>query len=683
MKRLPVYFLVLIVTLVSLAIACGGSPAPAAPAPAQPAIDPAELSKLVQDAVKQSVPEQQAAPAPVSAQEIQRMVEAAVTAAAPEGASPEEISAMVQQAVQASAQPGVSKEDVENLVTRAVSDAAAASQPGVSASEVEKIVSEAIRAIPTAAPVEVVKEVVVVATPVRAAREATYVMRAPEPNPKRGGNMKTAFGVTMTNFDVQQGAGAHVLGHLYNKVVTKNLADGLRTIAPDLAVSWEAAPDGMGYTFNLRDGVTYSDGTPFSADDVVANFTRIIDPPAGVSSRSKDLLPMIDSVEKVDDYTATFNLNAPTPYFVELLTSSPLLVYSKKSLEENNYDLRKIEVAPGTGVFRFVDHIPGEKWEFEANPDYWNPELPYLDGLTMLHVPTWPDRGAAVLTGQADFSWNISPDTHAEAKRRQDIGAVTYDCLNSHNFAINNERAPFDDPRVRRAIHLAVSRQTQIDGYTPVWEPTFVTRWIPKPSPFSTDPNAILQMPGYRAEKEEDIAEAKRLLAEAGYPDGFEMTITTWNLPTTAEVAVPLFVDELRKTLNIQADIKLVERALQSEILHDGNFDMFRNGDYAGQILDPFPMWNIYLRTGGSQNWSRYANPEFDAVLDRLAGELDPFARAELFNEGMDILDANPPFYHIGFCGHSPAWSKDVKGMSMETRLHVLWERLDTVWLDR
>ena len=363
MNRLPVYFLVLIFIVASMAIACGGSPAPAAPAPApaQPAIDPAALSKLVQDAVKQSVPEQQAAPAPVSAEEIQRMVEAAVTAAAPEGASAEEISAMVQQAVVASAQPGVSKEDVEGLVTRAVSDAAAASQPGVSASEVEKIVSEAIRAIPTAAPVEVVKEVVVVATPVRAAREATYIMRAPEPNPKRGGNMKTAFGVTMTNFDVQQGAGAHVLGHLYNKVVTKNLADGLRTIAPDLAVSWEAAPDGMGYTFNLRDGVTYSDGTPFSADDVVANFTRIIDPPAGVSSRSKDLLPMIDSVEKIDDYTATFNLNAPTPYFVELLTSSPLLVYSKKSLEENNYDLRKIEVAPGTGVFRFVDHLPGRE----------------------------------------------------------------------------------------------------------------------------------------------------------------------------------------------------------------------------------------------------------------------------------------------------------------------------------
>ena len=104
MKRLPVYFLVLIFTVMSMAIACGGSPAHAAPAPApaQPAIDPAELSKLVQDAVKQSVPEQQAAPAPVSAQEIQRMVEAAVTAAAPEGASPEEISAMVQQAVVAS-----------------------------------------------------------------------------------------------------------------------------------------------------------------------------------------------------------------------------------------------------------------------------------------------------------------------------------------------------------------------------------------------------------------------------------------------------------------------------------------------------------------------------------------------------------------------------------------------------
>ena len=76
----------------------------------------------------------------------------------------------------------------------------------------------------------------------------------------------------------------------------------------------------------------------------------------------------------------------------------------------------------------------------------------------MLHVPAWPDRGTAVLTGQANFSWNISPDTHAEAKRRPEIGAVTYDCLNSHNFAMNNEKTPFDDPKIRRAIYLAVSR---------------------------------------------------------------------------------------------------------------------------------------------------------------------------------------------------------------------------------
>ena len=225
---------------------------------------------------------------------------------------------------------------------------------------VEKIVKEeVIKEVEVQKVVE--KIVTVIATPVREAQQAGFVMRAPEPNPKRGGIVKTAFGVTMTNFDVQQGAGSHVLGHLYNKLVTKNLTDGLRTIAPDLSVSWNMSADTLAYTFDLREGVQFHDGTPFSADDVVASFTRIIDPPEGISSRSKDLLPMIDSVEKLDDYTVRFNLNAPTPYFVELLASSPLLVYSKKSLEENGYDLRKIEVAPGTGVFKFVNHIPGEK----------------------------------------------------------------------------------------------------------------------------------------------------------------------------------------------------------------------------------------------------------------------------------------------------------------------------------
>src|SRR5690606_38320940 len=107
----------------------------------------------------------------------------------------------------------------------------------------------------------------------------------PGGNPKRGGTLRAAFGVTTSNYDMHQGAAVSVLTHLYHNIVRSNLVDGLRSIIPDLAESWEISDDGLTYTFTLREGVTFHDGTPFTADDVVATFERIINPPEGVISQ--------------------------------------------------------------------------------------------------------------------------------------------------------------------------------------------------------------------------------------------------------------------------------------------------------------------------------------------------------------------------------------------------------------
>ncbi|MEZ4622124.1 MAG: ABC transporter substrate-binding protein [Caldilineaceae bacterium] len=115
-----------------------------------------------------------------------------------------------------------------------------------------------------------------------------------------------------------------------------------------------------------------------------------------------------------------------------------------------------------------------------------------------------------------------------KAAANEGIEVARAACLNSHMVAINNEaEGPLSDPRVRRAIHLAVDKSL-IDTFAPVWEPAFVTRWLPSASPFATPQDELLTMPGYRPDKTEDIATAKALLADAGYPDGFETTFTAW-----------------------------------------------------------------------------------------------------------------------------------------------------------
>jgi peptide/nickel transport system substrate-binding protein len=118
-------------------------------------------------------------------------------------------------------------------------------------------------------------------------------------------------------------------------------------------------------------------------------------------------------------------------------------------------------------------------------------------------------------------------------------------------------------------------------------------------------------------------------------------------------------------------------------VLRGGEFNLFKADTYASPVLDPYPLWNTYLRTDASQNWSKYSNPDFDALLDKLAVEIDPEKRQELVNQGLDMLDENPPFFLIGFCAHSPMWHQSVKGLAIEDRLFSKWGRFETVWLDR
>src|SRR5215469_2424712 len=170
-----------------------------------------------------------------------------------------------------------------------------------------------------------------------------------EPNPKRGGTLRVAFGVTTSNYDMQQGGNTNVLCQLYSTLVRLNPVDGLKTIVPDAAESYQIAPDGLAYTFKLRGGVQFHDGTPLTADDVVATYNRMIFPPQGVVSLVKDRYATVSKIEALDARTVKFTMSEPSAIFLLLLTDNTQGIYSKKTLEANSNDLRKVLVAPGTG----------------------------------------------------------------------------------------------------------------------------------------------------------------------------------------------------------------------------------------------------------------------------------------------------------------------------------------------
>ncbi len=505
-------------------------------------------------------------------------------------------------------------------------------------------------------------------------------MMRPEGSPQRGGTLRTAFGVTMTHFDAHQGGGTHVLCHMYNNLVRNNLVDGLRTVIPDLAESWEVGEGGLSFTFHLRDGVNYHDGEAFSSADVVATFNRILDPPEGIISPMRANFTFVDSVEAVDDSTVQFILNSPRPFFLNLLTPTNALIYSKKSLEENNYDMREV-VAPGTGAFRFVDHLPAEKWIMERNPDYWDPELPYVDGLEMLHVPAWSDRGTAVLTDQADMSWNVAKETWDEGKNRPDsVQANQLANFGAYWVFINNREAPFNDPRVRKAIHLAVSKQNMSAAFG-TQELINITRWVPQGDPYATTPEELATMPGYRAEKDEDIATAQQLMADAGYGDGLTGIELLAAAGPQGELLAPAFQDMLKRQLNIETEIRIVERALLGSEQQTGSYQLMVHTRGHG-VSDISPRGNLWWRTDGSQNFGGYSNPDFDTSLNDIDVELNVETRQGQIADAQNLLDENPPEYLVGYTYHLPMWNNRVQGLALDQRAFAEWGRVETVWID-
>ncbi len=515
-------------------------------------------------------------------------------------------------------------------------------------------------------------------------------LRPPEPNPKRGGTLRVAGPHTVPHFDIYQGAWPMNMVVLYNGLVRKNLVDGLRTVVPELAERWEVSSDGKTYTFHLRSGVKFHDGSPFSSADVVATFTKILTPPPGVISVFKDNFAAVDRVEAVNPLTVRITLKNPTAYFLELLSGGTnqlfaVPMFPKKVLEENNYDLRKLPAPPpGTGPFRFKEHKAAEKWVFERNPSYWDPELPYIDRLELVHVPQMTDRGSAVLTGQADLTLNASVDVWREAEKRKDqLGVARTPSLASHTAHINNERKPFNDRRVRRAVFLAVSRQNIHKAYQDQ-EPIAQGRWMAASSPFSPPMSEILKLPGYRADKTADVAEAKKLLAEAGVPNGFgPIELVSATAPWAADIMAPAFMEELKSKLGITSKIRLVERGLLPEQYKNGTFDILVETQFSGAIADPTPMWNAFLKCKASQNYSRYCNPQFDKLLEDIGKETDDAKRRQLMNRALDLLDQDAPFVDTGFTEHSAVWRSYVKGLAIEKRIHSEWGHFDTVWLDK
>src|SRR5215468_7108010 len=422
-----------------------------------------------------------------------------------------------------------------------------------------------------------------------------FTLRAPEPNARRGGVLRYGFITAPAHFDVHQQGAATVQLCMYDNLVRRDPRDSGQTIIPDLAHSWEMAKDGKTYTFFLRKGVRFHDGGELTAEDVKATFQRLIFPPPGFISPRTPLFSTVEAITVRDTHTIAFTLREARPkaFMLGAFASGWNVIVRKQTLEDNNYNLRQVLYAPGTGPFRHVKRIDKEVWVMERNPDYWNAGLPYLDGLEFYHFePFSPPLGAALLSGKIDYARALDPVTGKKVQATQGMSSTAFYQSVIQAVWLNNAKKPFDDPRVRRALHLALNRPTLVDVVKDV-APMMVGGFLYLFSEFATPADKMAERPGYQADTTAAIKEARQLLAAAGYPQGLKnldfmvRDINTFKLWSVALQAM------LKEALNIDTTLRTVQVSVWFDEAQAGNFDLTISA-IVSTLIDPSDYFNSW-----------------------------------------------------------------------------------------
>src|SRR5215813_2762069 len=291
----------------------------------------------------------------------------------------------------------------------------------------------------------------------------------PDPAAKRGGTLRYGILSAAAHFDVHQSGTVANIGPqspMYDTLIRRSPKDG-QTIIPDLAQRWEISPDGKKYTFHLRKGVKFHDGADFTAEDVKATYERICRPPKGVVIPRTPLFATVGDIVVVDPHKIEFRMTEARPkaYMLGAFSSGWNIIVRKKTLDDNQGNLRQVMNYPGTGPFKHVSRQDKEVWIQERFPDYWNKGLPLVDKLEIYHMmPFSPELGSTFLSGKVDYARLLDPVSWRKAKEMQGVTAAAFNQSVIQAFWTNMQKnKALADPRVRRAIHLAMDRHTLVD----------------------------------------------------------------------------------------------------------------------------------------------------------------------------------------------------------------------------
>jgi peptide/nickel transport system substrate-binding protein len=403
-------------------------------------------------------------------------------------------------------------------------------------------------------------------------------------------------------------------------------------IIGDLAESWTFSDDYLAYSFKLHKGVKFHDGSEFTSADVKASWDRIINPPEGVVSIRRSNYPMIKSVEAPDSHTVVFRLHHPSPSFLASIAHPANFILAKKYLDQDQQYFKTHAV--GTGPFKLKNYVRGSYLEMERNPEYWKQGLPYMDGITYFVIKDTAARAKALRSGRVDVELRYLPPSEVEGIKSQ-LGdkVVAAEVQNITNFGVgfNVDKKPFDDERVRKAMTLAIDRADMVKTLAPITNMAKIGGMTHPASEWALSPEELEQLPGFGRDYQANLREAKRLMAEAGYPNGFQTVLTNRNIKMPY-IDLGVYMISTWKKIGIEAEHKLEETATWSASRVNRDFELVLEAYGSQTVGDPDEILDKFV-TGAQENYSRFSDPVVDGLFQQQAREMNEEKRIQLVKE--------------------------------------------------
>jgi peptide/nickel transport system substrate-binding protein len=519
-----------------------------------------------------------------------------------------------------------------------------------------------------------------------AAVAAALAPAAAQDKPRYGGELLFAVPSEPPSYDAHREETfgiIHPMAPHYNTLLRVDPNDKTGTKpAADLAESWTISKDGRTYTFKLRRGVKFHDGSEMTSKDVKASYDKIIFPPAGVASDRQGQYVVVEAVQAPDPYTVVFRLKWPSASFLASVASPWNWIYKADILAK---DMRWYEThVMGTGPFLFVEHQKGSHWVGKKNPNYWDKGKPYLDGYRAIFIKDSAAQVAAVRAERAHIQFRgFSP-----AERDSLVAALgpkitvqesPWDC--ALLVAVNHEKKPFDDKRVRRALTLALDRYQGSQALSKIAIVKEVAGVQVPGTPYATPPAELEKLAGYSRDIAKSRAEAKQLLKEAGVPDGFSFTFKNRGIPMPYEPVGVWLIDQWRQIgLNVKQEV-VEAAAYYGQVLRPGNFEVAMDFQ-CGYIVEPdLDLYKFQSTEKSPANYSRYTDKVLDELFIKQGRASDLEERKRYVREfEKRLLDEEVHYLYTLQWNRIIPHSSKVRNWTI-TPSHYLNDQLDAVWL--